>query len=183
VYMCVVHCAWLWAVCALGAWACLGRVQLAESEEAAQRARASRAGNRAGPAASPNAGGGASSFLYGEGYEGGGGGRSSRRRAAVTTAELEDPSAVSAAAAAARGGGFGLGGFGDVLRSEWEVQQYMAELEEEDRRQRAREATIAQLPDMLDPWDIASRQFDPGANRLWSTDGACMHLCVQGEGG
>ncbi len=54
------------------------------------------------------------------------------------------------------------------------VPRYMAELEEEDRRQRARDATTAQLPDMLDPWDIASRQFDPGANRLWSTDGVWL---------
>ncbi len=76
------------------------------------------------------------------------------------------------------GGGSGLGGgglfddigaFGDVLRSEWEVEQYVAELEQEARRQQVRDATVAQIVDQLDRWDVACRQFDPRSNNLWTT--------------
>jgi hypothetical protein len=91
-------------------------------------------------------------------------GRSSRRRGAAADNDDRD--------GGTRGGvGLGIGGFGDVLRSEWEVEQYMAELEEEERRQRSREATVAHLPDMFDAWEQAGRQFDPCSNGLWTTNG------------
>lgn len=147
------------------------KVAAREGEEAArQRAAKSAAFGGLGGAALGMAG-----SPYADGPEGV---RSSRRRAAVPEGLEELGGSGAAFAGSGRGGGFGVGGFGDVIRSEWELQQYMAELEEEDRRQRARDATTARLPDMLDPWDIAGRQFDPGANQLWSTDGAASNCAT-----
>lgn len=60
---------------------------------------------------------------------------------------------------------------GDVLRSEWDLQQLLAELEQEDRRQRSREATAAKIPTMLTPDELATAAFDPCRNNLWSTHG------------
>jgi hypothetical protein len=77
----------------------------------------------------------------------------------------------------------GLRGPGsDILRSEWDLQQVLAELEQEDRKQRAREATAATLPNMLTPEEMACVAFDPCRNNLWSTHGGGPSCLVRRSG-
>jgi hypothetical protein len=76
------------------------------------------------------------------------------------------------------GGGFGMG----AVRTELEMQQYIAELEEVERRRMMREATAAVVPAMLDHEERSLQAFDPCSNSMWSTDGLpcrCRSLRLQ----
>lgn len=59
----------------------------------------------------------------------------------------------------------------DVLRSEYDLQQLLAELEQEDKRQRSREATAAVIPRMYTPEEMEERAFQSCRNSLWSMSG------------